>query len=107
MAVVTLEQTESPPAAPRTEAGWPRRGSGGDRGWIAGPALAALAAVLAVVGWQTLAANGDVGARALATYWVGQGVGLMNRVKPARQVVYEFAQDYLEAAERLANSLGD
>ncbi|MDT5130772.1 MAG: hypothetical protein QOE41_83 [Mycobacterium sp.] len=54
-----------------------------------------------------LAANGDEGAQALATYWVGQGVGLMNTVKPARQVVYEFARDYLEAAERLADSLGD
>jgi NAD(P)H-dependent flavin oxidoreductase YrpB (nitropropane dioxygenase family) len=56
---------------------------------------------------DTLATNGDEGARALATYWVGQGVGLMNTVKSARQVVYEFAQDYLAAAERLANSLGD
>jgi NAD(P)H-dependent flavin oxidoreductase YrpB (nitropropane dioxygenase family) len=56
---------------------------------------------------DTLAASGDEGARALATYWVGQGVGLMNSVKPARQVVYEFAQDYLDAAERLADSLGD
>jgi NAD(P)H-dependent flavin oxidoreductase YrpB (nitropropane dioxygenase family) len=56
---------------------------------------------------DTLAAGGDEGARALATYWVGQGVGLMNTVKPAKQVVYEFAQDYLEAAERLAGSLGD
>jgi NAD(P)H-dependent flavin oxidoreductase YrpB (nitropropane dioxygenase family) len=56
---------------------------------------------------DTLAANGDEGARALATYWVGQGVGLMNTVKPARQVVYEFAQDYLAAAERLSDSLGD
>jgi NAD(P)H-dependent flavin oxidoreductase YrpB (nitropropane dioxygenase family) len=56
---------------------------------------------------DTLAASGDEGARALATYWVGQGVGLMNSVKPARQVVYEFAQDYLAAAERLNDSLGD
>src|SRR6185312_11543603 len=56
---------------------------------------------------DTLAANGDEGARALATYWVGQGVGLMNSTKPAKQVVYEFAEDYLAAAERLANSLGD
>jgi NAD(P)H-dependent flavin oxidoreductase YrpB (nitropropane dioxygenase family) len=56
---------------------------------------------------DTLATNGDEGARALATYWVGQGVGLMNTVKSARQVVYEFAEDYLAAAERLAGSLGD
>ncbi|MBV8929047.1 MAG: nitronate monooxygenase, partial [Mycobacteriaceae bacterium] len=56
---------------------------------------------------DTLATSGDEGARALATYWVGQGVGLMNSVKSAKQVVYEFAEDYLAAAERLANSLGE
>jgi NAD(P)H-dependent flavin oxidoreductase YrpB (nitropropane dioxygenase family) len=56
---------------------------------------------------DTLAARGDEGAQALATYWVGQGVGLMNAVKPAKQVVYEFAEDYLEAAERLRDSLGE
>jgi NAD(P)H-dependent flavin oxidoreductase YrpB (nitropropane dioxygenase family) len=56
---------------------------------------------------DALAGRGDEGARALATYWVGQGVGLMNAVKPAKQVVYEFAEDYLAAAERLAGSLGD
>src|SRR5690606_304853 len=32
-----------------------------------------------------LAANGHEGAQALATYFVGQGVGLMNKVKPARE----------------------
>jgi NAD(P)H-dependent flavin oxidoreductase YrpB (nitropropane dioxygenase family) len=56
---------------------------------------------------DTLATRGDEGARALATYWVGQGVGLMNSVKSAKQVVYEFAEDYLAAAERLAGTLGD
>jgi NAD(P)H-dependent flavin oxidoreductase YrpB (nitropropane dioxygenase family) len=54
-----------------------------------------------------LAATGHPGAQALATYWVGQGVGLMNKVKPAREVVRDFIEDYLAAAERLANSLGD
>jgi NAD(P)H-dependent flavin oxidoreductase YrpB (nitropropane dioxygenase family) len=54
-----------------------------------------------------LAAAGDPGARALATYWVGQGVGLMNSVKSVKQLVYEFVQDYIEAAERLARSLED
>lgn len=52
-----------------------------------------------------LAANGHPGAQALATYWVGQGVGLMNKVKPAREVVLEFIEDYLAAAERLSSSL--
>lgn len=56
---------------------------------------------------DNLAATGDYGARTLATYWVGQGVGLMNSVKSAKQVVYEFAEDYIEAAERLGGSLAD
>jgi NAD(P)H-dependent flavin oxidoreductase YrpB (nitropropane dioxygenase family) len=54
---------------------------------------------------DALAAHGHEGAQALATYWVGQGVGLMNSVKPAKQVVYEFAEDYLDATARLTNSL--
>lgn len=54
-----------------------------------------------------LAESGHPGAQALATYWVGQGVGLMNKVKPAREVVLDFIDDYLAAAERLSSSLGD
>jgi NAD(P)H-dependent flavin oxidoreductase YrpB (nitropropane dioxygenase family) len=56
---------------------------------------------------DTLAAQGHPGAQALATYFVGQGVGLMNKVKPAREVVREFIEDYLAATERLSNSLPD
>ncbi|MEH3143109.1 MAG: nitronate monooxygenase [Mycobacterium kyogaense] len=54
---------------------------------------------------DVLAAQGHEGAQALATYFVGQGVGLMNKVKPAREVVREFIEDYLAAADRLSNSL--
>lgn len=54
-----------------------------------------------------LAEAGHPGAQALATYWVGQGVGLMNKVKPAREVVLDFIDDYLSAVERLSGSLGD
>lgn len=54
-----------------------------------------------------LAENGHPGAQALATYFVGQGVGLMNKVKPAREVVLEFIEDYLSAAERLCRSVED
>jgi NAD(P)H-dependent flavin oxidoreductase YrpB (nitropropane dioxygenase family) len=54
-----------------------------------------------------LATNGHPGAQALATYFVGQGVGLMNKVKPARDVVLEFIEDYVAAAERLGGSLAD
>jgi NAD(P)H-dependent flavin oxidoreductase YrpB (nitropropane dioxygenase family) len=54
---------------------------------------------------DALADQGHAGARELATYFVGQGVGLMNKVKPARDVVLEFIEDYLAAAQRLGNSL--
>lgn len=56
---------------------------------------------------DVLAAQGHPGAQQLATYFVGQGVGLMNKVKPAREVVREFIEDYLSAVERLGNSLPD
>ena len=54
---------------------------------------------------DALADQGHPGAQQLATYFVGQGVGLMNKVKPAREVVLEFIDDYLAAAQRLGNSL--
>jgi NAD(P)H-dependent flavin oxidoreductase YrpB (nitropropane dioxygenase family) len=54
---------------------------------------------------DVLAARGHPGAQALATYWVGQGVGLMNKVMPARDVVMAFIEDYLAATERLSKTL--
>lgn len=54
---------------------------------------------------DVLASQGHEGAQALATYFVGQGVGLMNKVKPAREVVRDFIEDYLAAADRLSSSL--
>ena len=48
-----------------------------------------------------LSQGGHEGARRLATYWVGQGVGLMNHETSVRQVVQEFQEDFLEAYERL------
>lgn len=52
-----------------------------------------------------LANGGHPGAQRLASYFVGQGVGLMNTSQSVRSVVQEFMLDYLEAAERLHNSL--
>jgi NAD(P)H-dependent flavin oxidoreductase YrpB (nitropropane dioxygenase family) len=52
-----------------------------------------------------LAEGGHVGAKQLATYWVGQGVGLMNDIQDTRTVVREFIEDYIAAAERLADTL--
>jgi NAD(P)H-dependent flavin oxidoreductase YrpB (nitropropane dioxygenase family) len=49
-----------------------------------------------------LAAAGHAGARQLATYWVGQGVGLMKSTQSVRAVVYAFKEDFAAAAERLA-----
>ncbi|MEN9806003.1 MAG: hypothetical protein RL756_511 [Pseudomonadota bacterium] len=50
-----------------------------------------------------LSQAGDAGARQLATYWVGQGVGLMNQSLSVRQVVYNFMEDFASASERLAS----
>lgn len=54
-----------------------------------------------------LAQAGDAGARQLATYWVGQGVGLMKQPKSVRGVVQEFMEDYAAAVERLSATLED
>ena len=48
-----------------------------------------------------LAAGGHDGAKDLATYWVGQGVGLMNQSISASDVVQEFKEDFINAYERL------
>ncbi|WP_405223395.1 NAD(P)H-dependent flavin oxidoreductase [Lentisalinibacter sediminis] len=52
-----------------------------------------------------LAQGGHAGAGELATYWVGQGVGLMNQEKSVRAVVQEFQEDFLAAYERLGDFL--
>ncbi|GAA0211118.1 nitronate monooxygenase family protein [Actinomadura nitritigenes] len=48
-----------------------------------------------------VAESGNPGARALANYFVGQCVGLMNTVKPARQVVYDMVEEFAGAVDRL------
>ena len=52
-----------------------------------------------------LSQAGHDGAKALATYWVGQGVGLMNQSMSAGQVVQQFKEDYLTAYERLMGTM--
>lgn len=49
-----------------------------------------------------LAEGGHEGARDLASYFVGQGVGLMNTAQSAKGVVYQFMEEFLEASERLS-----
>ncbi len=48
-----------------------------------------------------LANAGDSRAVDLATYWVGQGVGLMNQTMSATAVVQEFKEDFARAFGRL------
>lgn len=54
-----------------------------------------------------LAEGGHKGAKALATYYVGQAVGLMNTEQSARSVVYDFMEDYAGAVDRLSGTLDD
>ena len=54
-----------------------------------------------------LAEGGHAGARDLATFFVGQGVGLMNDIQSTRQVVYDFIEDFLAAAERMSAVMAD
>lgn len=50
---------------------------------------------------------GVPGARDLANYFVGQCVGQMNTVKPARQVVYDIIGQFGDALDRLDQIAGD
>jgi NAD(P)H-dependent flavin oxidoreductase YrpB (nitropropane dioxygenase family) len=53
---------------------------------------------------QRAAEGGNTKARDLVTYFVGQGVGLIDSVRGAGQVVQEFKEEFLEAVEHM-NSL--
>lgn len=53
------------------------------------------------------AAAGNPEARKLVTYFVGQGVGLIDQVRSAGQVVQDFKSEFLEAVERLDGLLTD
>ena len=66
------------------------------QGLVSGPALSRI---------DKLAEAGDPNARRLATYWVGQGVGLMNAPVSARSVVYSFMEEFAESCERLGQAL--
>lgn len=47
----------------------------------------------------------STGAAELITYFVGQVVGSLNQVKPARQVVLDMVEEYIDVTERMARSL--
>ena len=67
------------------------------QGLVSGPALARI---------DKLAEAGDPNAKRLATYWVGQGVGLMNASVSTRNVVYSFMEECAESCERLSEAMG-
>jgi hypothetical protein len=47
------------------------------------------------------AAAGNEKAREMVTYFVGQGVGLIDSVRSAGQVVQDFKTEFVEAVERM------
>jgi NAD(P)H-dependent flavin oxidoreductase YrpB (nitropropane dioxygenase family) len=53
------------------------------------------------------AAAGNAKAREMVTYFVGQGVGLIDGVRSAGQVVQDFKAEFLESVERLDGLLAD
>jgi NAD(P)H-dependent flavin oxidoreductase YrpB (nitropropane dioxygenase family) len=54
-----------------------------------------------------LADGGHDGAKELVSYWVGQGVGMMNSEMSTRAVMYEFMEDFLQATDRLQQATND
>jgi NAD(P)H-dependent flavin oxidoreductase YrpB (nitropropane dioxygenase family) len=56
---------------------------------------------------ERAAAAGNKQARDMVTYFVGQGVGLIDSVRSAGQVVQEFKLEFLEAVERLDTMVAD
>jgi NAD(P)H-dependent flavin oxidoreductase YrpB (nitropropane dioxygenase family) len=50
---------------------------------------------------QREARNGNTKARELVTYFVGQGVGLVDSIKSSRAVVQEFMQEFAEALDEM------
>jgi NAD(P)H-dependent flavin oxidoreductase YrpB (nitropropane dioxygenase family) len=53
------------------------------------------------------AEGGNERARELVTYFVGQGVGMVENITSARSVVQDFMTDFAEAVETLNGSLAD
>ena len=48
------------------------------------------------------AESGNEGAQQLVNYFVGQCVGMMNTIKPAKQVVYDMVEEFADSMERLS-----
>jgi len=54
-----------------------------------------------------LAEGGHAGAKDMASYFVGQGVGLMTTAQSAKGVVYQFMEEFIEASERLRGVMAE
>ena len=62
------------------------------QGLVSEPAFAAI---------DRAAQKGNAGARELVSYFVGQGVGMVDSVKTCREVVREFMEEFAEALDDL------
>lgn len=67
--------------------------------------LMALVSVPTFARIDKAADGGNPQAKELASYWVGQGVGLVDGIRSATAVVQEFKQDFADAIENLMASL--
>jgi NAD(P)H-dependent flavin oxidoreductase YrpB (nitropropane dioxygenase family) len=56
---------------------------------------------------ERAAAAGNPKAREMETYFVGQGVGLIDSVRSAGQVVQEFKEEFLDTVDRMNGLLGE
>jgi NAD(P)H-dependent flavin oxidoreductase YrpB (nitropropane dioxygenase family) len=56
---------------------------------------------------EKAAAGGNAKARELVTYFVGQGVGLVDQVRSAGQVVQDFKMEFADALERMQELMSD
>ncbi|NRQ34362.1 nitronate monooxygenase [Nonomuraea sp. NN258] len=66
-----------------------------------GMPLQMLVAESAMARITAAAERGNAGAAELANYFVGQVVGQLNQVRPAREVVYSMITEFAEAVDRL------
>jgi len=55
---------------------------------------------------EQAAATGNAEALSLVSYFVGQGVGLVDQIRPAKQVVQDFRLEFVEAVQSLARTIG-
>jgi NAD(P)H-dependent flavin oxidoreductase YrpB (nitropropane dioxygenase family) len=85
---------------------WTREWEGPDSPGTLGMPLQMILAQGAMNQIDKIAESGHPGARDLANYFVGQCVGYLNAVKPARQVVYEMIEEFAEALDRLNRITG-